>query len=267
MTSIRDLGELSGEVLLFGGAYSNVQALDAVIMTASARGIPASRCIFTGDVVAYCADALACAERLAGMGCHTILGNCEQQLLNGAADCGCGFEEGSACDVASQTWFEHASRQIGPRASDFWGDTPDWLTFTHSGQRYAVIHGGALDVAQFIWPSDTGAVFEAEFAEIEAKTGIIDAVICGHSGIPFERVIGARRWINAGVIGMPPHDGRPATRYAILSGDGVRFHSLNYDTDAAARAMENAGLVQGYEAGIRSGLWPSEDVLPSALRR
>jgi len=267
MTNIRNLGELTGEVLLFGGVYSNAQALDALIKVASARGIPASNCIFTGDVVAYGADALACSERLAGLGCPAILGNCEQQLLEGAADCGCGFEEGTACDLASKTWFDHASRQVGLRAAEFWGDTSEWLTFTHSGKRYAVIHGGAQDVARFIWPSDAPAVFETEFARIETAAGAVDAVICGHSGLPFERVIGKRRWINAGVIGIPPHDGRPETRYTILAGDGVRFHSLSYDFEGAAHAMENAGLTQGYETALRTGIWPSEDVLPAALRR
>lgn len=267
MTTIRDLGELTGEVLLFGGAYSNLPALDALIAVASTRGIPASSCVFSGDVVAYGADALACAERLAEFGCPAILGNCEQQLLDGAADCGCGFEDGTACDLASKTWFDHASRQIAPHAAKLWGGTPNWLTFTHFGKRYAVVHGGADDVARFIWPSDDTAVLHEEIVAIEARAGSVDGVICGHSGIPFERVVSGKAWINAGVIGMPPHDGKPQTRYATLSGDGVRFHSLNYDFDGAAQAMEQAGLTQGYEAGLRSGIWPSEDILPAALRR
>ncbi|SFR42067.1 metallophosphoesterase family protein [Litoreibacter janthinus] len=267
MTNIRDLGELEGDLLLFGGAYSNVQAFEALIAAAQRHSIPAERCIFTGDVIAYGADALACAELLATFDCPTILGNCEQQLLDGASDCGCGFEEGTVCDLASKTWFEHAARQIGPRAAEFWGHTPDWLTFSHAGKRYVVIHGGATDVARFIWPSDVSAVFNAEFATIEAQVGSIDGIICGHSGIPFERVVAGKTWINAGVIGMPPHDGRAETRYAILSGDGVRFHSLTYDTRAARGAMEAAGLTQGYETGLVNGLWPSEDVLPQCLRR
>lgn len=267
MPQIQDLGTLEGDVLLFGGAYSNLQALEALIAAASAHGIPARRCVFTGDAVAYGADALACADAMAAWGCPAIKGNCEEQLLEGAADCGCGFEDGTACDLASKTWFEHASRQIGGAAKGFWGGWADWLTFEHGGKRYAVIHGGARDVARFIWPSDADAVFEAEFATIEVEVGEIDGVICGHSGIAFARMIGTRRWINAGVIGMPPHDGRTATRYAILSGDGVRFHPLSYDHEAAAQAMEQAGLVQGYEAGLRTGVWPSEDVLPPELRR
>ena len=267
MTNIRNLEELTGEVLVFGGVYSNAQALDALIEVASKRGIPASHCIFTGDVVAYGADALACSERLADFGCPSILGNCEQQLLDGAADCGCGFEEGTACDLASKTWFDHASRQVGHSAAKVWGDTPDWLTFTHAGKHYAVIHGGAVDVARFIWPSDDAAVFHEEFAAIEAQVGSVDGIISGHSGIPFERDVSGKNWINAGVIGMPPHDAGDATRYAVLSKDGIRFHSLDYDSENAACAMERAGLTQGYEVGIRSGIWPSEDVLPAALRR
>lgn len=267
MTDIRDLGDLTGDVLLFGGVYSNAQAFEALLSIAAQRGIPAERCVFTGDVVAYGADALSCAKRLSAFGCPAILGNCEQQLLSGAEDCGCGFDDGSACDLASRTWFEHAASQIGPHAAEFWGNTPDWLTFTHAGRRYAVIHGGAQDVAQFIWPSDEAEAFAQEITVIEAQAGPVDRIIAGHSGIAFERKISGKTWINAGVIGMPPHDGRPETRYAILSSDGVRFHALHYDHEAAARAMEEAGLTQGYEKGLRSGIWPSEDVLPDCLRR
>ncbi|MEP3346412.1 MAG: metallophosphoesterase [Litoreibacter sp.] len=267
MMNIQDLGELSGDLLLFGGAYSNVQALEALIACANARNIPASNCLFTGDVVAYGADALACSQLLAEFNCPAILGNCEQQLLDGASDCGCGFEEGTACDVASKTWFTHATAQIGARAEGFWGDTPDWLLLTHAGKRYVVIHGGAMDVARFIWPSDSRDVFAQEFNAIEALIGPVDGVISGHSGVPFERMIDGKTWINAGVIGMPPHDGRAATRYAVLSNDGLRFHTLEYDHNTAARAMEHAGLTQGYETGLRSGIWPSEDVLPQTLRR
>ena len=267
MTKTRDLGALNGDLLLFGGVYSNAQALDALIAAAASHGIAPSNCIFTGDVVAYGADALACAQRLAAFNCPAILGNCEQQLLDGASDCGCGFDEGTACDIASKTWFDHASRQIGAHARDLWGDAADWVTLTHAGKRYAVIHGGAQDVARFIWPSDEDAVFAQEFAALEAAIGPLDGVISGHSGIAFEREIAGKTWINAGVIGMPPHDARPETRYAVLSDDGLRFYPLAYDHNAAAQAMQDAGLTQGYEVALRTGIWPSEDVLPQTLRR
>ncbi|WP_298261061.1 metallophosphoesterase family protein [uncultured Litoreibacter sp.] len=267
MTTIQSLGELHGDVVLFGGIYSNAQALERLLDVAQQQGIPASNCIFTGDVVAYGGDPLICAERLAAWGCPAILGNCEQQLLDGASDCGCGFEDGSACDLASKSWYTFAAQQIGTRAREFWSTTPDWLVFTHLGKRYAVIHGGARDVAQFLWPDDRTQVFAEQIALIEAQTGSVDAVIAGHCGIPFERSIHGKAWINAGVIGMPPHDGRPQTRYAVLSADGPRFHPLEYDFEQAAASMARAGLTLGYDTALSTGIWPSEDVLPQSLRQ
>ena len=50
----RDLGVLDGDVLLFGGAYSNLQATWALMGQAHARAIAADHVICTGDIVAYC---------------------------------------------------------------------------------------------------------------------------------------------------------------------------------------------------------------------
>ena len=92
-------------------------------------------------------------------------------------------------------------------------------------------------------------------------------MICGHSGLAFERVIDGVSWINAGAVGMPPHDGRSQTRYCILGDQGARFERLEYDVVGAVRAMELAGLTQGYDKTLTTGIWPSEDVLPAQLRR
>ncbi len=94
----------------------------------------------------------------------------------------------------------------------------------------------------------------------------MDGVIAGHSGLPFIRDVAGVRWINAGVIGMPPHDGAPATRYAWLAAGEVHLHRLDYDHGGAQAAMRRAGLCQGYDAALVSGYWPSEDVLPAELR-
>ena len=123
------------------------------------------------------------------------------------------------------------------------------------------------DKSRFIWSNSDAAVFLEEIASLEQLVGGIDCVIAGHSGIPFERQIGRVSWVNAGVIGMPPHDGRAETRFAVLGSDGMRIHKLSYDFETAARSMEAVGLVQGYETALRCGYWPSEDILPHDLRR
>jgi len=259
-----DLGVLSGPVLLFGGPYSNLQAAEALF--AQVGHIAKANRICTGDVVAYCANPVETAALVRAETGTIVAGNCELQLASGQEDCGCGFDEGTACDLASKSWFPFASAQMRGDVAQF-ADLPDIAVFTHAGRRYAVIHGGASDVSRFIWSTDANDVLQNEISLLERDVGAIDGVICGHSGIPFERQIGARVWINAGVIGMPPHDGRPQTRYAVLNEGGVTFHALSYDHADAAQAMRDVGLTQGYELSLASGYWPSEDILPEGLRR
>lgn len=262
----QDLGRIDGPVLLFGGAYSNVQALEALIGEAENLGIGADRMICTGDVVAYCGAPRRTVDVIQRLGCAVVAGNCEIQLAEGRADCGCGFEEGSQCDLLSASWYGYAQNALDQQANDWMGGLPDVVSFHHNGQRYGVLHGGISDVARFIWSSSPEDVFAQEWELLSDAIGPVDHIIAGHSGIPFVRQTSDGRWINAGVIGMPPHDGHRQTRFALLEHGRVQIRSLSYDHDQAAQDMRQAGLPEGYRRGLLTGYWPSEDVLPSDLR-
>ena len=264
---IRDLGVLTGPVLLFGGPYSNLSALRALIRRARGLGIPAARMICTGDLVGYCAEASETVDEIRALNCPVVAGNCEKQLATNAINCGCGFEKDTQCDVLSGAWYAHADRAIGVADRRWMGGLPDMITFQHEGRRCAVVHGGISDISRFVWPISPEAEFQEEIDLIQSVTGHIDVIIGGHSGLPFQREIGDVTWINAGAIGMPPNDRRPETRFGILNTAGVGFHDLTYDHAAAHGAMQGAGLTQGYDAALITGYWPSEEVLPPALRR
>jgi predicted phosphodiesterase len=264
---IRDLGEISGDVLLFGGCYSNLQATTALLKRAADKGIGPENMIFTGDAVAYCTDGPAVIDLLVDSKCHVVAGNVEKKLAQRKDNCNCGFAAGTACDVLSAGWYAQADRTITDVQRDWMADLADAMVFTHAGKRYVVLHGGFSDVSRFIWPSSADTVFVDEIDLITAQIGPVDGVICGHSGLAFERVIDGVSWINAGAIGMPPHDGRSQTRYCVLSDQGARIERLEYDVAGAVDAMERAGLTQGYDKTLTTGIWPSEDVLPVQLRR
>jgi len=97
-------------VLLFGGCYSNLQATQALLDKASQLGIPPDRIVCTGDVVAYAADPMGTVDLVRASGMHVVMGNCEESLGLNAADCGCGFEVGSACDMLSVAWYAMRTR-------------------------------------------------------------------------------------------------------------------------------------------------------------
>jgi predicted phosphodiesterase len=262
----RDLGDLSGPVLLFGGPYSNLQALEALVRVAHGAGIPPSHMICTGDLVAYCGAPSRCVSMMRALGCPVVAGNCEIQLGADAPGCGCGFEDGSACDLLSVGWYGPASAALSVRDRAWMAALPDIVCFTHDSARYAVVHGGATDVARFIFANAPDSFFAQEWGAVEAMVGPVDHIIAGHCGVPFIRETVKGRWINAGVIGMPPHDGECATRYAVLTGGDVEISKLEYDAKGAAADMAAAGLPDPYRLALLSGYWPSEDVLPPDLR-
>ncbi len=263
---IKELGELVGKVLLFGGPYSNLQASQALKAIATQAGIPPGNRICTGDVVAYCADPAETLHFWQDI-CELVAGNCEKQLGAGAADCGCGFTAGSACEVLAKDWYPYATSRLADQDQKYLAEAPDIIVFTHNNQRCAVIHGGVFDIAKFLWSISPDCEFEQEIQQIQKLVGPIDRVISGHSGIAFQRQFGAVEWVNTGAIGMPANDGNPKTSYLTLDQNGIQFERLSYDHQKASDRMRQVGLVQGYEKSLISGYWPSQDILPKKLRR
>ncbi|QMU56861.1 MAG: metallophosphoesterase [Boseongicola sp.] len=259
---VNDFGYFEGPVVLFGGPYSNRQAAEAFLEALDGR--PA---ICTGDVVAYAADPVGTVRAIRSAGVSVVAGNCERQLAEGADDCGCGFGADSACDLLSRGWYPYTASRMEHSDLDWMAGLPDIGVFVQGQRRYAVIHGGVTAVNRFLWSNSEESYFIEEIEQLERVIGSVDSVVAGHSGMAFQRNIGKHHWINAGAIGLPPHDGRQATRYAVLTDGEVVFERLNYDAEGARRAMELAGLTQGYHEAITSGIWPSEDVLPPGLRR
>ena len=125
-----ELGIRDSSLLLFGGPYSNLQATQALFDQVRLRGIAADHVICTGDVVAYCAAPVETVARVRASGCTVVAGNCELQLAAGAMDCGCGFDEGSACDLLSAGWFAHATARVGQAERQWMAGLPEIAVFT-----------------------------------------------------------------------------------------------------------------------------------------
>jgi len=254
-------------LLVFGGPYSNLQAIQAMRARAVALGLVPDQVICTGDVVAYCANPNETVTEIRDWGCQVIAGNCEEQLAAGAEDCGCGFDDGSACDLLSRGWYAFADAVLDPAHRAWMGALPTHLSFELSGRPARVIHGGVSETSRFIFASTPEETFHREFDAAGAEI-----MIAGHCGLPFVQELGTRVWLNAGVIGMPANDGTPDGWYGTITADGASgapsfgLHRLAYDASGAADALDDAGFAAPYAQALRTGLWPSLDILPKAER-
>jgi hypothetical protein len=255
------LGDFTRPVLIFGGPYGNIQALSALFEVADRSGVPGENMICTGDLAAYCADPQATVDLTRARGVHVIAGNVEESLGAESSDCGCGFDEGSACDVLASRWYAYATRVLDSATKIWMRDLPRRAVFSMAGANFTVIHGGVERINQFIFPGTPEEEFREEF-----RIAGTDGVIAGHSGLPFSRLVEGRLWHNAGAIGMPANDGAPHVWYSILSPIGageisIEIRSLSYDWRAAADSVRAAALPIAYADALESGLWPSDDVM------
>ncbi len=254
---------IDAPVLVFGGCYSNLEATLALRAEAARIGIPPERTVCTGDVVAYCADAMATISVIRDWGVHVVMGNCEESLGWGQDDCGCGFGEGTACNQLSTSWYAYAAAALAEEEREWMRGLPRRIDLLLGGRRLAIVHGAVDSINRFIF---TSTPWPEKAWQIDLAG--CDGVIGGHCGIPFTQIAAGKLWHNAGVIGMPADDGTRRTWYSLLTPDkgGIEIHSvpLDYDVDLAARKMRRVGLPEGYASALETGLWPSCDVLPDA---
>lgn len=257
----KDIGILTGEVLVFGGVYSNLEALQAVQAFAKTRAIPASNVICTGDIVGYCANPTECIEVVRDWGIHAIAGNVEMNIRDGLEDCGCNFDENSRCDIFSRIWYPFAFKNSSPAAVDYMKGLPDYVLFQLGSVKGLVLHGNYGATSEFVWRS-------SDWKEIKApafaKTGT-DLIVSGHSGLPFAHAEDDKSWLNSGALGMPANDGTQrvwcATINAKDEGLDYQFHALDYDYKAARRKMLDNPLPKSYALTLDNGLWDNTEVM------
>ncbi|MGJ8664852.1 MAG: metallophosphoesterase family protein [Patiriisocius sp.] len=258
---IEQLGTLTGKVLLFGGVYSNLQALESIKRIAEKHHISAENCINTGDLVGYCAQPEETVQLFKLWGAKSIVGNVEIQLRDGADDCGCDFREGSRCDGFSQLWYPFAQSKLTKNSLAYLETLPDHIQFKYAEKNVTVVHGAYNNISQFIYKSTPWKFKEPSFTATKS-----DVIIAGHCGLPFYHQNDEKLWLNPGVIGMPANDGSPQVWYCILDDAKGKFnfkhHSLDYNHQLASQLMRNGLLPEEYARTIITGIWDNTEILP-----
>jgi len=257
----KDLGILQGELLVFGGVYSNLQALEALRAQAEAKAIPTSNIICTGDIVGYCAQPEECVQFIKDWGIHTIAGNVELNLRDEADDCGCNFNEGSRCDIFSRQWYPFAKKQLSADSIQWIMEIPEFITFEYNDQKVFVLHGSYGNTSEFIFKSTLWETKAQNFNATQA-----DIILGGHCGLPFEDVSEGKYWLNAGVIGMPANDGQTDVWFMTMNdsnGLSYKHHTLSYDFAKANALMLANPLPTSYAQTLIDGIWDNCEILPA----
>lgn len=258
---ITDLGKVTGKILLFGGVYSNLQALEALKKIAEKENIAPENCICTGDIVGYCAQPEETVQLFKLWGAKSIVGNVEIQLREHANDCGCDFKEGSRCDNFSQIWYPYAQSKLSENSLNFLKKLPNQITFTYTDKKVTFVHGSYFHISEFIFKSTNWSKKQPNFEATKS-----DVIIAGHCGLPFFHQKEDKLWLNPGVIGMPANDGNPDVWYAVLEDSDNNFNfthkTLRYNYKLTSKLMQNGLLPEEYSRTIVTGIWDNTEILP-----
>jgi len=258
----QNLGVLQGKLLVFGGVYSNLQALEALQAIAKREHIPPQLIICTGDVVGYCAAPELCVQKIIQWGIHCIAGNVEIQLREGEGDCGCNFDEAGRCNLFSKQWYPYAQKQLSKTSIEWMKTLPDFLQFQYADLTTTVLHGSYHETAEFIFKSTDWAVKANNFTATQS-----DLILAGHCGLPFHEIRDEKIWLNAGVIGVPANDGTTRVWYVILEDNngqlGFKHHQFSYNHQLAAQKMKDNYLPFTYANTLETGIWDNCEILPA----
>jgi predicted phosphodiesterase len=257
----KNIGKISGKILVFGGIYSNFQALEKMMDIAKAENILPQNIICTGDVVGYCAEPERCLQTVKDWGIHTILGNVEIQLRDDENDCGCNFNDNSRCDIFSKQWFPFAQKSTSEGSKQWLKTLPDHLTFEYGNKKCLVVHGNYFETSGYIFRSTDWATKQENF-----DAANVEVIFGGHCGLPFASVQKEQYWLNAGVIGMPGNDGTTKVWYMVLDENPFSFQhqSFEYDFKTAQNLMAKNGLPKAYSETLATGVWDNCEILPDA---
>jgi putative phosphoesterase len=93
----------------------------------------------------------------------------------------------------------------------------------------------------------------------------VPVVVCGHTHMPFDRMVAGTRVVNAGSMGMP--FGAPGA-YWLLLGPDVQLRQTAYDLAAAAERIRDTAYPQAHEFAAQNVLHPpAEDEMLAAFAR
>lgn len=237
------------QITIFGDIHANLPALQAVFDDMAVRALSNLYCL--GDLVGYGVWPNEVIAMIRERNIPTIKGNYDQGVGNDSDDCGCAYRtpEAQALGERSIAW-SNAHTSAGNKA--YLRQLATNIPLQLGDLSLLLVHGSPRRVNEYLYEDRP----EASLERILDAAGV-DVLVCGHTHLPYHRVLGSgRHVINAGSVGKPK-DNDPRACYITLTAEGhnlsVDFIRVPYDVEQAARAIEATEMPHAFAEMLRQG--------------
>lgn len=236
-------------ITIFGDIHANLPALEAVFHEMDRREDRDRYCL--GDLVGYGTFPNEIVERIRSQKIPTIMGNYDLGVGHSSDDCGCAYRtaETRALGKRSIAWTnEHITREN----KAFLLGLEESIPLQLGDLSVLLVHGSPRKVNEYLYEDRPDRSFERLMDQ-----GGADMLVCGHTHLPYHKILpSGRHVINAGSIGKPK-DGDPRAGYVILAAQGcdlsVEFVRVAYDVERSVQAIEASEMPDEFADMLRSG--------------
>lgn len=247
---------------LIADVHGNLPALEAVLEDVERRGLDAA--YHLGDLVGYGPWPDEVVALLAERGIAGVAGNYDSTVATGADHCGCRSESPEQEALAHESYAWTVARaseatKAALRALPFRIDLRPGGGH-RSGPTLHLIHG-APTLNTLYWDAGRSDDFAGKMGgKLGAREG--DAVVFGHTHVPWKRPVDGVLYANAGSAGRPK-DGDPRASWAVAGWDGeaidVELVRTEYDVERAVEAILESELPDAFAGDLRTGGRPGTE--------
>jgi len=213
------------QVAVISDIHANKVALEAVfddLQESSTDDASIDAIVCAGDVVGYNPWPAQCVAAVREREIPTVMGNHDRAV---ALETPFRFNSMAAAGV------EYARAHLGDDAQTWLSALPDTRMVLDG--RVKLVHGHPDDPDRYTYPEEFSA----------SMLGEEDVLVTGHTHVQGHERFEGGIVMNPGSVGQP-RDGDPRAAYAVVDLDdlSVDERRVEYDVDAVAEAVEDAGL-------------------------
>lgn len=235
------------KIAIFSDIHGNALALGAVLKDIISRGADLVFC--GGDLVGYGAHPNEAIDLIRKCRIPTVMGNYDEWVGFNKTDYGYNFTDPRMAELCRIS-LEWTKKKIGFENRSFLRGLLERLQFTAYGKKILIVHGSPRKIDEHLYAD---CPEESVLRLFEDEN--VDIIICGHTHIPYTRVVNSKCLINAGSVGKPK-DGDPRAAYTLIklteSSLETEVIRVKYDVEAMARAIETSGLPSEFAAALRN---------------
>lgn len=223
-------------VAVLSDIHGVLPALEAVLDEPDVHD--ADRIVLTGDIAAGPMP-VETLDLLRSLGDRVVWvrGNAERELVK--------LSRGGETSIPDQIapW---AAGELRPDQIDLLDRLPHPVTLEVDGFGPVVFcHGTPRDDDEVVLVDSSMQRWAEVFSELDEA---VRTVVCGHTHMPFQRLVDRRLVVNPGSVGMPY--GRPGPHWCLLRGGNVQLRHTPTDLDVTADRIVASSGYEGVEKWV-----------------